>query len=171
MFGHIYFNQGAFNREASSISGWTGNAQAIATAEANLRLIKYMSGAANAVANAVAEAGTIHYMTASANAEATGTATPIRKRYMTGTADAVATGVAVSLYGIGTDYLALELNVHAGDDIIIDTERMTLMVNSQNAIYMLSDDSTFFDLEKDDYITVSGNGTATVTLLWKDRWL
>lgn len=171
MFGHIYFNQGAFNREASSISGWTGNAQAIATAEANLRLTKYMSGAANAVANAVAEAGTIHYMTASANAEATGTATPIRKRYMTGTADAVATGVAVSLYGIGTDYLALELNVHAGDDIIIDTERMTLMVNSQNAIYMLSDDSTFFDLEKDDYITVSGNGTATVTLLWKDRWL
>lgn len=171
MFGHISFNQGAFNREASAVSGWTGNAQAIATAEANLRLTKYMTAAADAVAIATAEAGTIHYMTASADAEATGTAIPTRERHMTGSANAVSTGVAVSLYGVGTDYLALDLSVQAGDDIIIDTERMTLMINSVNAIYTLSDDSTFFDLEKDDYITVSGNGMATVTLLWKDRWL
>lgn len=171
MFGHIYFNQGAFNREAITVSGWTGNTQANAEATANLRLTKYMSGRADAVATATAAPGTIHYMTATANAEATATAIPTRERYMSGVANAVAEGVAVSLYGIGTDFLSLEVDIHAGDDIIIDTERMTLMVNSLNAIYMLSDDSTFFNLEKDDYITVSGNGTATVTLLWKDRWL
>lgn len=171
MFGHIAFNRGPFNRQENNGSSWSGSAQAVSAAEAILRITKYMGGNANAVSSGLAYAGIIHYMVGLGEAIATGVAVPIRKRYFSGHADAVAAGKAVGLYQIGTDFIALDINLREGDDLIIDTERMTLIINNENAIYTLSDDSTFFNLAKGDFVTVSGNGTATITLLWKDRWL
>ena len=172
MFGQISFNRGAFNRTSEGAAfSWTGNAQAVAEAEADLRLTKRMSGAADAVATAMATASNIHYMSGVADALATALSDWIRKVYLGGQADAVATGSAVGVYQMGADYLAFTVNLTAGDDLIIDTERMTILRNNQNFIYALDDNSTFFDLAKGDYITVTGDGTATVTLLWKDRWL
>ncbi len=172
MYGHLSFNRSAFNRQLDSAGfTWTGIADAVATGEAELRLTKYMSAKADAVATGIAEASNVHYMAATGDAVASTQADWIRKRGFIGHADAVSSGIAGSVYAVGTDFLALEVNLHAGDDLVIDTERMTMLLNNQNAIYLLSDDSTFFELAKGDYISVSGSGTATVTLLWKDRWL
>lgn len=172
MFGQISFNRGTFNRSSeSSSSSWIGNAQAVAEAEATLRLTKYMSGEGDAVATATATASNIHYQIGTADAVATAVSDWIRVRGFDGNADAIATGSAVGVYQMGADYLAFDINLNAGDDLIIDTERMTILRNNQNFIYALEDSSTFFDIAKGDYITVTGDGTATVTLLWKDRWL
>lgn len=172
MFGQISFNRGAFNRAAeSTTTSWMGSAQAVAEAEAGLRLTKRMSGEGNAVATATATASNIHYQIGTADAVATAISEWIRRRGLDGHADAIATGSAVGVYQMGADYLAFDISLNAGDDLIIDTERMTILRNNQNFIYALDDYSTFFDLAKGDYITIAGDGTATVTLLWKDRWL
>ena len=172
MYGHLSFNRSAFNRQLDSTDfNWTGIADAVAIGEAELRLTKNMSAQADALATGIAEASNVHYMSAHGDAVASIQADWIRPHYMSGHADAVSSAVAGSIYAVGTDFLALEVSLHAGDDLIIDTERMTMLLNNQNAIYLLSDDSTFFELAKGDYISVSGSGTATVTLLWKDRWL
>lgn len=172
MFGHISFNRGAFNRAAeSSATSWAGSARATAEAAGELRLTKRMSGDAEALAAAIATASNIHYQEGVADAIAEAESDWIRLRGLEGYADAIATGSAVGVYQMGADYLAFEISLNAGDDLIIDTERMTILRNNQNFIYALDDYSTFFNLEKGDYITVAGDGTATVTLLWKDRWL
>lgn len=172
MFGHISFNRGAFNRTTEgSGTSWKGQTEAISTAEGELRLTKMMAGAADAVSSAAATASNLHYVEGIGDAVAEGVADWIRVRYFSGQADAVSTASAVGVYQMGADYLAFAINLNAGDDLIIDTERMTVLRNNQNFIYALDDNSTFFDLAKGDYITVTGDGTATVTLLWKDRWL
>lgn len=172
MFGHISFNRGAFNRAAeNSAAGWVGSAQAVAEATGELRLTKRMSGVADAVAEAIATASNILYQEGTADAIAEAVSDWIRLRGFGGHADAIATGSAVGVYQMGADYLAFDISLNAGDDLIIDTERMTILRNNQNFIYALDDYSTFFNLGKGDYITVAGDGTATVTLLWKDRWL
>ena len=172
MFGHVSFNRGAFNRTTDSENtSWIGSAEAVSSATGELRLKKNMSGAAEAVSAASANASSKHYMSGVGNAVSTGVSDWIRKIYLSGQADAVATASAVGLYQMGADYLAFDVQLKAGDDLIIDTERMTILRNNQNFIYALDDNSTFFNLAKTDYITVTGNGTASVTLLWKDRWL
>lgn len=172
MYGHLSFNRSAFNRQLDSTDfNWTGIADAVATGEAELRLTKNMSAQADALATGIAEASNVHYMVGSGDAIASVDVDWIRKRGLWGQGDAIASAVAGSVYAVGTDFLALDIDLHAGDDLVIDTERMTMLLNNQNAIYLLSDDSTFFEIAKDDYINVSGTGTATITLLWKDRWL
>lgn len=172
MFGHISFNRGAFNRTTEgSGASWKGQTEAISTAEGELRLTKMMAGAADAVSSAAATASNLHYVDGVGDAVAESISDWIRVRYFSGQADAISEASAVGVYQMGADYLAFTVNLKAGDDLIIDTERMTILRNNQNFIYALDDNSTFFDLAKGDYITVTGNGTATVTLLWKDRWL
>lgn len=172
MFGHIPYNREAFNRTSESESiAWKGSAQAVATAEGELRLTKYMDGEAAAVAAATATASNVHYVEGVADAVAGVRADWIRLRYFSGEADAESSASAVGLYQMGADYLGFAVDLNAGDDLVIDTERMTVLRNSQNFIYALDDTSTFFDIGKGDIITVSGSGTATVSVLWKDRWL
>ena len=172
MFGHIPYNREAFNRTSESESiAWKGAAEAVAIAEGELRLTKRMDGEAAAVAAATATASNVHYVEGAADAKATASSDWIRKVYMGGHAEAVSSASAVGLYQMGADYLGFAVDLNAGDDLVIDTERMTVLRNSQNFIYALDDTSTFFDIGKGDIITVSGSGTATVSVLWKDRWL
>ena len=176
MFGQIAFNRSYFNRQSEGETFvWSGSAQAFSEAACQVHLIKKMVSEADAAAAGSITAGIKHYAISVAPAEADGTANQIRYRYFKeGKADAVATGVAGGLYAVGTDFLQIldeKLTLHAGDELIIDTDRMTVLVNNRNAVDALSDDSTFFNLTKGDSLTIEGTGTATVTLLWKDRWL
>ena len=64
------------------------------------------------------------------------------------------------------------VNMVAGDELIIDTEHMTVTLNGENIIDRVSDDSAFFELEPgENDIIVEGGTTADVKILWKDRWL
>ena len=64
------------------------------------------------------------------------------------------------------------VNMVAGDELIIDTEHMTVTLNGANIIDRVSDDSAFFKLQPgENDIIVEGGTTADVKILWKDRWL
>lgn len=60
----------------------------------------------------------------------------------------------------------------AGDELIIDTEHMTVTLNGANIIDRVSDDSAFFKLQpgRERYYR-RGRHDADVKILWKDRWL
>ena len=100
---------------------------------------------------------------ATANAETDTSATLKIIRYLDGT--------GVSTYGSVT--MVIEgVNMVAGDELIIDTEHMTVTLNGANIIDRVSDDSAFFKLQPgENDIIVEGGTTADVKILWKDRWL
>ncbi len=169
----MQFNRTLFNRTADAGDfSWVGVANAVATASADMSLTDYFMARADAVAAADAKFEGEYHFIGIAEGVGDSEADQIRKRYPAGKADAIATAVVGGLYIIGNEFLDLEgVDLHAGDDLEIDTGRMTLTINQRNAVYALSDDSTFFKLAKGDQIIVDGNGTAAITLLWKDRWL
>ena len=108
-----------------------------------------------------------------AEAEAGSIGDYIRTLFFSALAEAVATasGTGVSTYGSVT--MVIEgVNMVAGDELIIDTEHMTVTLNGANIIDRVSDDSAFFKLQPgENDIIVEGGTTADVKILWKDRWL
>lgn len=66
----------------------------------------------------------------------------------------------------------LGVNMVPGDELVIDTEHMTVTLNGENIIDRVSDDAVFFKLMSGiNDITVEGGTTADVRIVWKDRWL
>ena len=173
MFGSTAFNRGAFNRSTGSEDFvWVGSAAAAAASDAILTITNHAGGRADAIASATAAINAEYSVAGVAAGEAGTDADQIRRRYMSAQADAIGTASAGGLYLLGTETLRLEgITLQAGDDVEIDTERMTLLINGANGIPYLTDDSTFFMLSKGDVLSILGTGTATVKLLWKDRWL
>ena len=87
---------------------------------------------------------------------------------------AIARSAGVATGQVRSIYKALDLSaitIPAGSEVRIDTERMTVMIDGINAIYALSDESRFFDLAKGDTLEINGSGQASITIVWKDRWL
>lgn len=87
---------------------------------------------------------------------------------------AVARAVCIASRLYRTVYKTLDLSgitIPAGAEVAIDTENMTLTIDGVNAVFALSDESRFFNLAKGDTLEITGDGMATITLLWKDRWL
>jgi len=62
-----------------------------------------------------------------------------------------------------------------GDELIINTDEMTVTVNGQNGMRYFSMDSDFFKLlsgeNKIVYSDTSGSRDVLVDIIWKDRWL
>lgn len=173
MYNLIGFNRSPFNRTGEAeTTVWRGSADAVSKAGATANVHSELTIRGDATATAIADQLTKTPMGGLAAAEAEGGCDWIRSRYMGLVANAVATGVITALYAIGADVLDLSaIEIPADSELVIDTDRMTVTIDSRNAIYALSDDSTFFNLSKGDMITISGTGNASVTLLWKDRWL
>ncbi len=69
--------------------------------------------------------------------------------------------------------LALEgINLMPGDELIIDAEKMTVTINGQNALRLMSSGSEFLKLlPGNNEVRFEGNGKADMFLIWKDRWL
>ena len=86
-------------------------------------------------------------------------------------AEANASGTGVSTYG--QEVMVVEgVNMVAGDELIIDTEHMTVTLNGVNIVDRVSDSSVFFKLMSGvNDIIVEGGTTADIRILWKDRWL
>ena len=130
-------------------------------------------GSAAAVATASGVFVRVLLPSALAEAEAGSIGDYIRTLFFSALAEAVATasGTGVSTYGSVT--MVIEgVNMVAGDELIIDTEHMTVTLNGANIIDRVSDDSAFFKLQPgENDIIVEGGTTADVKILWKDRWL
>ena len=174
MYNRSPFNRASYNRSASFVFEWVAVANATAESGGALLIIRYFDGAAVAETTASGEIVRIAlFAEAEADAVAEALAEYIRTIFQTARADAVSTasGLAVSTYGSVT--MVIEgVNMEPGDELIIDTEHMTVTLNGINIVDRVSDESFFFKLMPgDNDIIVEGGTTADVKILWKDRWL
>ena len=153
MYNRTPYNKTAYNRTTSIVFEWLATANAETDTSATLKIIRYLDGSAEAVATA--SGVFVRVLLPSALAEAVATAS----------------GTGVSTYGSVT--MVIEgVNMVAGDELVIDTEHMTVTLNGANIIDRVSDDSAFFKLQPgENDIIVEGGTTADVKILWKDRWL
>ncbi len=99
--------------------------------------------------------------------------TMIRFFFVQGNAD-------MKLSGEGEPYKTLEcleltldgLNLMPGDELIIDSETMTVTVNGQNVLPLMKRGSEFIKLLPGaNEIEFNGDGKASIFAVWKDRWL
>ena len=169
MYNRAHYNRQSYNRLSRDEFAWTGSATAQSSAGGSLVIERRFTGnVAEAVSEAAGELIRQHLL---AGAAASGSV--IRIRFFSGTAEAEssASGTGVSTYGQEVMTI-LGVNMVAGDELIIDTEHMTVTLNGENIIDRVSDDAVFFKLMSGvNDITVDGGTTADVRVVWKDRWL
>ncbi len=100
----------------------------------------------------------------------------VRQRFFDGEAGLV---LEVTSQGFNTyryEYIKLpDLILRTGDELIINTDEMTVTLNGQNVIQYLSRDSEFFlfNPRENDIIYTSGNANdkVDIKILWKDAFL
>lgn len=92
---------------------------------------------------------------------------------MSGSADSIVQGEAV--INLRDDQTGTWLSLSPGDELIINTEEMTVTINSQNGMRYFSTDSDFFSLLSGAntivYGDLAGSRKVSVDVIWKDRWL
>lgn len=175
MYNRSPYNRAGYNRSASFVFEWVSTVNATAESVGALLIIRYFDGAAEAVTTSSGEIIRTALFVDGATAEAVTDAIAeyIRHIYQHGQADAETTGsgAAVSTYGSVTMVIE-NVNMSPGDELIIDTEHMTVTLNGINIVDKVSDESVFFKLAPgDNDVIVEGGTTADVKILWKDRWL
>lgn len=90
--------------------------------------------------------------------------------------DAISGMTAQTASVFGVDILSLpQIVLKPGQELIINTDDMTVTIDGENAIDLLSDDSVFFFLAQgEDIITYSdssGGRKINFKILYKNRWL
>ena len=153
MYNRTPYNRAPYNRKARFVFEWTATANVESGSGGAVLIIRYLSGASEAVTEAVGDY--------------------IRTRFFAAVAEAVTTasGTGVSTYGQEVLTVA-GVNMVAGDELIIDTEHMTVTLNGVNIVDRVSDASVFFKLMSGvNDLIVEGGTTADIKILWKDRWL
>lgn len=175
MFNRSSFNKTAFNKLTSVVSpviylGGTTRASVIAEA---LRL----NLSFNIIGSSAGSSGAGGYFSiklqfgAQTAAASEGLAEYIRGRYVSALITAISTAQAIQLSGYDEEIMSFTaLGMAPGDELVIDTENMTVLLNGENALNKLTDESAFFTIEKGTSIAVERQGTADVTIIWKDRW-
>lgn len=173
MYNRTPYNRTQYNRKARFVFEWTATASAESGSGGTLLIIRYLAGAAEAETSASGEVVRVLLFTSEVEAVAEAIGDYIRTLFFEGdaTAEATASGTGVSTYG--QEVMVVEnVNMVAGDELIIDTEHMTVTLNGVNIIDRVSDASVFFKLMSGvNDIIVEGGTTADIRILWKDRWL
>ena len=99
--------------------------------------------------------------------------TILAKMIMATSADTIILGEAV--INLRDDQTNTWLILAPGDELIINTDEMTVTINGQNGMRYFSMDSDFFKLlsgeNKIVYSDCSGSRDVLVDIIWKDRWL
>ena len=173
MYNRTPYNRTQYNRKARFVFEWTATANAESGSGGALLVIRYLAGTAEAETSASGEVVRILLFTSAAEAVAEAIGDYIRTLFFEGDAiaEANASGTGVSTYG--QEVMVVEgVNMVAGDELIIDTEHMTVTLNGVNIVDRVSDSSVFFKLMSGvNDIIVEGGTTTDIRILWKDRWL
>ena len=156
MYNRTPYNRTQYNRKARFVFEWTATASAESGSGGALLIIRYLAGAAEAESSGSGEVVRVLLFTAEAEAVAEAVGDYIRTLFFEGDAiaEANASGTGVSTYG--QEVMVVEgVNMVAGDELIIDTEHMTVTLNGVN-IEMCIRDSYY-----------SGLGRARATLRFR----
>lgn len=87
--------------------------------------------------------------------------------------------MAIDAYGVGSllgeDYVEISgLVLRPGQEVEIDMCNLTVTVDGENAMHLMSTDGDFFDFligENDIEIEAVGANGVQIDTYWKDRWL
>lgn len=91
-----------------------------------------------------------------------------------------ATGdMSIDAYGVGSllgeDYVEIKgLVLKPGQEVEIDMCNLTVTVNGENAMHLMSTDGDFFDFligDNDIEIEAIGSNGVQIDTYWKDKWL
>lgn len=173
MFNKSPYNRTPYNRKARFIFEWTATASAESGSGGALLVIRYLSGAAQAESAASGIVVRVLLPTGQTEALTGSLGDYIRGLFFAGEATALSMseGAGVSTYGQEVLTVA-GVDMRPGDELIIDTEHMTVTLNGVNIVDRVKDDSIFFKLKAGiNDIVVEGGTTADIRILWKDRWL
>lgn len=174
MYNRIVFNRAGYNRADIGEFIWSAEAYGQSGATAYIAVTRMLSGSASAVGNSNGDLVRIFAMQGEISAESAATGRIVRIRSFNSEIEAVAYAKATGLVSYDTQILAFsnELTLQPGDELIIDTDAMTVTVNGENAVAYVADDSIFFKLAPgDSTLNFAGGGRAGIRILWKDRWL
>jgi hypothetical protein len=173
MYNRTSFNRTPFNRKARFEFEWTATANAETGSGGSVIIIRYLGGSAAAESSATGEIIRVVLPSGVAEAVTEATGDYIHTVFLEGETEAVTYANGSSLSTYGQEVLTIEgVNMNAGDELIIDTEHMTVTLNGVNIVDRVSDASVFFKLKDGvNEIVVEGGTTADIKILWKDRWL
>ena len=174
MYNRILFNRAGYNRADIGEFIWSAEAFGQSGAAAYIIVTRRLAGSASAVAVASGDIVRIFAMQGDISAESAAAGRIIRIRSFSSEVEAISYAKATGLVSYGTEILAFsdELTLQPGDELIIDTEAMTVTLNGENAVAYVTDDSIFFKLAPgDSTLSFAGGEQADIRILWKDRWL
>lgn len=173
MYNRTPYNRATYNRKARFVFEWTATANAESGSGGAVLIIRYLTAEAEAETSASGVIVRVLLPSGAAEAVAEAIAAYIRIRFFEGEAEAISTASGSALSTYGQEVLTVAgVNMVAGDELIIDTEHMTVTLNGVNIVDKVSDASVFFKLMSGvNDIIVEGGTTADVKILWKDRWL
>ena len=169
MYNRTPYNRAPYNRKARFVFEWTATANVESGSGGAVLIIRYLSGASEAETGSSGEVVRVLLPSGASEAVTEAVGDYIRTRFFA--AVTTASGTGVSTYGQEVLTVA-GVNMVAGDELIIDTEHMTVTLNGVNIVDRVSDASVFFKLMSGvNDLIVEGGTTADIKILWKDRWL
>ena len=173
MYNRTIYNRTVYNRKARFVFEWTATATAESGSSGVLLVVRRLEGSAEANSEASGQIVRVILLSASAVGDSEAQGDYIRRLFFEAEAiaESSASGTGVSTYG--QEVMTIEgVNMEPGDELIIDTEHMTVTLNGVNIIDRVEDSSIFFKLKSgENEIIVEGGTSADIRILWKDRWL
>jgi len=179
MFNTQKFNLGKFNVSTSNVKSMSGAVTVITDALGVMSVKKRLSGTSNTTAK-MEPASMIRKVQLFAEAIEVSTdsfAKWYNRLLLHADPTEAITGAsakAIEVYGIETISLP-DIVLKPGQELVIDTSEMTVTIDGENVIHLLSTDSDFFALmQGENTITYSDNSnkrTAGLKVMWKNRWV
>lgn len=172
------FNVGKFNVKSSEIASVNGNSDLVLESNISKFLVdKYISEAEVSIELDAKANFYIKIMGVKSNADMEINSRALSTNLMYASE---ATGdMSIDAFGVGSllgeDYVEIKgLVLKPGQEVEIDMCNLTVTVNGENAMHLMSTDGDFFDfLIGDNDIEIEAIGATGVQIdtYWKDKWL
>ena len=179
MFNTQKFNTGKFNIPSSDVASVSGNISATGGLTGTARVVYSASGRCDGVSS-IEKANAARIVKAECDmlhAKSGATCEYYNRVAVSGEPLEGVSGIeakAVEVFGITFMRLS-DIVLKPGQELVIDTENMTAVIDGENAIHLLSDDSEFFFLAQgSNTITYSDRAAQrkiNLKVMWKNRWL
>lgn len=172
------FNVGKFNVKNSEIASVNGNSNLVLESNISKFLVdKYMSKAEASIELDAKANLYIRIMGIESNADMEMNSKALSSNLVY--ASEAIGDLTIDAYGVGSllgeDYVEIAgLVLKPGQEVEIDMCNLTVTVNGENAMHLMSTDGDFFDFlvgDNDIEIEAVGANGVQIDTYWKDKWL
>lgn len=172
------FNVGKFNVKNSEVASVNGNSNLVLESNISKFLIdKYMPKAETSIELDAKANLYIRIMGIESNADMEMNSKALSSNLIY--ASKTTGDMFIDAYGVGSllgeDYVEIAgLVLKPGQEVEIDMCNLTVTVNGENAMHLMSTDGDFFDLligDNDIEIEAVGANGVQIDTYWKDKWL